>query len=164
MLMSFFTFCRKFEITCRNSDNIDNKQQLVKYKKMCLKLYNLVFNLSIFFLRFLSLKPSNVTKFLLVNLGCWGLLTIQIVKIAWIFIFLIFFFPSEDPTFLSFRRGDVLYIIKDGEYNIKEGWIKARNERTSQIGAVSLDSILILPMLTRPTEETLVNMISLVSH
>jgi len=58
----------------------------------------------------------------------------------------------------------VLYIIKDGEYNIKEGWIKARNERTSQIGAVSLDSILILPMLTRPTEETLVNMISLVSH
>ncbi|XP_039533712.1 unconventional myosin-VIIa [Pimephales promelas] len=62
---------------------------------------------------------------------------------------------QEDPTFLSFRRGDVLFIIKDGEYNIKEGWIKARNERTSQIGAVSLDSILILPMLTRPTEETL---------
>ncbi|CAM4593667.1 unnamed protein product [Leuciscus chuanchicus] len=62
---------------------------------------------------------------------------------------------QEDPTFLSFRRGDVLYIIKDGEYNIEEGWIKARNERTSQTGAVSLDSIQILPMLTRPTEETL---------
>lgn len=58
----------------------------------------------------------------------------------------------------------MLYIIKDGEYNIDEGWIKARNERTSQTGAVSLDSIQILPMLTRPTEETLVNVISLVSH
>lgn len=77
-----------------------------------------------------------------------------------IYIIHIYLFPLEDPTFLSFRRGDVLYIIKDEEYNIEEGWIKARNERTSQTGAVSLDSIQILPMLTRPTEETLVNMIS----
>ncbi|XP_016386530.1 unconventional myosin-VIIa-like [Sinocyclocheilus rhinocerous] len=59
-----------------------------------------------------------------------------------------------DPTLLSYRRGDVLFIIKDGEYS-SEGWIKARNERTNQIGAVSLDAIRILPMLTRPTEETL---------
>lgn len=65
---------------------------------------------------------------------------------------------------LSFRRGDVLYIIKDGEYSQEEGWIKARNERTSQTGAASLDAIVIIPMLTRPTEETLVNLISLVSH
>lgn len=64
---------------------------------------------------------------------------------------------------LSFRRGDVLFIIKDGEYASEDGWIKARNERTSQTGAVSIDAIQILPMLTRPTEETLVNMISLVS-
>uniref|UniRef100_A0A672N0X2 Unconventional myosin-VIIa-like n=1 Tax=Sinocyclocheilus grahami TaxID=75366 RepID=A0A672N0X2_SINGR len=59
-----------------------------------------------------------------------------------------------DPTLLSYRRGDVLFIIKDGEYS-SEGWIKARNERTNQTGAVSLDAIRILPMLTRPTEETL---------
>uniref|UniRef100_A0A671NGN2 Unconventional myosin-VIIa-like n=1 Tax=Sinocyclocheilus anshuiensis TaxID=1608454 RepID=A0A671NGN2_9TELE len=65
-----------------------------------------------------------------------------------------------DPTLLSYRRGDVLFIIKDGEYS-SEGWIKARNERTNQTGAVSLDAIRILPMLTRPTEETLVNMILL---
>lgn len=62
---------------------------------------------------------------------------------------------QEDPTLLSYRRGDVLYIIRDGEYSLEEGWIKARNERTSQTGAVSLDAIQILPMLTRPTEETL---------
>uniref|UniRef100_A0A672MWX5 Unconventional myosin-VIIa-like n=1 Tax=Sinocyclocheilus grahami TaxID=75366 RepID=A0A672MWX5_SINGR len=66
----------------------------------------------------------------------------------------------RDPTLLSYRRGDVLFIIKDGEYS-SEGWIKARNERTNQTGAVSLDAIRILPMLTRPTEETLVNMILL---
>uniref|UniRef100_A0A673HGU3 Unconventional myosin-VIIa-like n=1 Tax=Sinocyclocheilus rhinocerous TaxID=307959 RepID=A0A673HGU3_9TELE len=68
---------------------------------------------------------------------------------------------QEDPTLLSYRRGDVLYIIKDGEYSSEEGWIKAKNERTNQTGAVSLDAIRILPMLTRPTEETLVNMILL---
>ncbi|XP_051719592.1 unconventional myosin-VIIa [Ctenopharyngodon idella] len=62
---------------------------------------------------------------------------------------------QEDPTMLSFRRGDVLFIIKDGEYASEDGWIKARNERTSQTGAVSIDAIQILPMLTRPTEETL---------
>ncbi|XP_016133906.1 unconventional myosin-VIIa-like [Sinocyclocheilus grahami] len=62
---------------------------------------------------------------------------------------------QEDPTLLSYRRGDVLYIIKDGEYSSEEGWIKAKNERTNQTGAVSLDAIRILAMLTRPTEETL---------
>ncbi|XP_051985329.1 unconventional myosin-VIIb-like [Xyrauchen texanus] len=62
---------------------------------------------------------------------------------------------QEDPTFLSFRKRDVLYMIKDGEYSPEGGWIKARNERTVQTGAVSLDAIQILPILTKPTEETL---------
>ncbi|XP_058601232.1 unconventional myosin-VIIb [Onychostoma macrolepis] len=62
---------------------------------------------------------------------------------------------QEDPTLLSYRRGDVLFIIKDGEFSSEENWIKARNERTNQTGAVFLDAIRILPMLTRPTEETL---------
>lgn len=89
----------------------------------------------------------------------------ELVNIYWAIIFLLFFhLSSEDPTLLSYRRGDVLYIIKDGEYSLEEGWIKARNERTNQTGAVSLDAIQILPMLTRPTEETLVNSISLVSR
>lgn len=65
----------------------------------------------------------------------------------------------EDPTVLSFKKGDILYIIKDGEYDPEEGWIKARNERTGQSGAVSLDAIQILPMLNKPTEETLVTLL-----
>lgn len=65
------------------------------------------------------------------------------------------FTRQEDPTVLSFKKGDVLYIIKDGEYDPEEGWIKARNERTEQSGAVSLDAFQILPMLNKPTEETL---------
>uniref|UniRef100_A0A8C2CR35 Myosin VIIBb n=1 Tax=Cyprinus carpio TaxID=7962 RepID=A0A8C2CR35_CYPCA len=51
---------------------------------------------------------------------------------------------QEDPTLLNYRRGDVLFMIKDGEYSSEEGWIKARNERTNQTGAVSLDAIRIL--------------------
>uniref|UniRef100_A0A8C1LBD7 Myosin VIIBb n=1 Tax=Cyprinus carpio TaxID=7962 RepID=A0A8C1LBD7_CYPCA len=70
-------------------------------------------------------------------------------------------YPEVSGIEMSYRRGDVLYIIKDGEYSSEEGWIKARNERTNQTGAISLDAIRILPMLTRPTEETLVNMILL---
>uniref|UniRef100_A0A8C2GIK2 Myosin VIIBb n=1 Tax=Cyprinus carpio TaxID=7962 RepID=A0A8C2GIK2_CYPCA len=58
-----------------------------------------------------------------------------------------------DPTLLNYRRGDVLFMIKDGEYSSEEGWIKARNERTNQTGAVSLDAIRILPMLTRDSKE-----------
>lgn len=89
-------------------------------------------------------------------------LVLELVEIAWIFIFLFFyFFPSEDPALLSYRRGDLLFIIKDGEFSSEECWIKARNERTNQTGAVNLDAIRILPMLSRPTEETLVNMILL---
>uniref|UniRef100_A0A8C1ZX26 Myosin VIIBb n=1 Tax=Cyprinus carpio TaxID=7962 RepID=A0A8C1ZX26_CYPCA len=60
---------------------------------------------------------------------------------------------SKDPTLLNYRRGDVLFMIKDGEYSSEEGWIKARNERTNQTGAVSLDAIRILPMLTRDSKE-----------
>lgn len=90
-------------------------------------------------------------------------LVLELDKIAWIFIsfFCSFSFPSEDPAVLSHRRGDVLFIIKDGEFSSEERWINARNERTNQTGAVSLDAIRILPMLSRPTEETLVNMILL---
>ncbi|XP_051990099.1 unconventional myosin-VIIa-like [Xyrauchen texanus] len=62
---------------------------------------------------------------------------------------------QEDTTFLSFRKGDLLNIIKDGDYVPEEGWIKARNERTDQTGAVSMDAIQILPILNKPTEEIL---------
>ncbi|XP_073732354.1 unconventional myosin-VIIb [Misgurnus anguillicaudatus] len=63
------------------------------------------------------------------------------------------FTRQDDPTMLNFKKGDLLYMIKDGEY--EGSWIKARNERTGQTGAVSLDAIQVLPILNKPTDEML---------
>uniref|UniRef100_A0A3B3RFJ9 Myosin VIIBb n=1 Tax=Paramormyrops kingsleyae TaxID=1676925 RepID=A0A3B3RFJ9_9TELE len=61
----------------------------------------------------------------------------------------------DDPTFLSFRKGDLLFIIKDEEYSPNHGWMKGKNERTSLTGAVSMDSVLVLAALNKPTNELL---------
>uniref|UniRef100_A0A3Q3VZU9 Uncharacterized protein n=1 Tax=Mola mola TaxID=94237 RepID=A0A3Q3VZU9_MOLML len=57
----------------------------------------------------------------------------------------------RDPTFLSFKKGELIIIIKDDEFSQQGGWIKGENERTRQIGAVPVDAILILPTLSKPT-------------
>uniref|UniRef100_A0A3B3RG74 Myosin VIIBb n=1 Tax=Paramormyrops kingsleyae TaxID=1676925 RepID=A0A3B3RG74_9TELE len=62
---------------------------------------------------------------------------------------------QDDPTFLSFRKGDLLFIIKDEEYSPNHGWMKGKNERTSLTGAVSMDSVLVLAALNKPTNELL---------
>uniref|UniRef100_A0A4W4H1U9 Myosin VIIBb n=1 Tax=Electrophorus electricus TaxID=8005 RepID=A0A4W4H1U9_ELEEL len=61
----------------------------------------------------------------------------------------------DDATLLSCRKGDLIYIIKDGEYSPKEGWMKGQNEKTGQSGAISTDAIMILPTLSRPSDEIL---------
>ncbi|KAB5550675.1 hypothetical protein PHYPO_G00056580 [Pangasianodon hypophthalmus] len=61
----------------------------------------------------------------------------------------------DDPTFLNCKKGDLINIIKDGEYAPEGGWINGRNERTEQSGAVSKDTIMILPTLSRPSDDIL---------
>uniref|UniRef100_A0A8B9JD85 Myosin VIIBb n=1 Tax=Astyanax mexicanus TaxID=7994 RepID=A0A8B9JD85_ASTMX len=63
---------------------------------------------------------------------------------------------QDDATYLSCKKGDLLCIINDGEYSKDGGWIKGQNERTGQSGAVSADAIMILPTLSRPSDEILV--------
>lgn len=63
----------------------------------------------------------------------------------------------DDPDFLVYRRGDLLELHRDRNFSEDDRWIHATNERTSQSGAVSTDAIIILPTVTRPTEDTLVN-------
>uniref|UniRef100_A0A8C9R3J4 Si:ch73-194h10.2 n=1 Tax=Scleropages formosus TaxID=113540 RepID=A0A8C9R3J4_SCLFO len=63
---------------------------------------------------------------------------------------------QDDNTFLSYKKGELIVIIKDQEYSSDHGWIKGKNERTGQTGAVSTDAILILPTLNKPTNEVLV--------
>lgn len=63
---------------------------------------------------------------------------------------------ADDSTFLSFKKGELIIIIKDDEFSHQRGWIKGENERTRQTGAVPTDAILILPTLSKPTNEVMV--------
>uniref|UniRef100_A0A674CB98 Myosin VIIB n=1 Tax=Salmo trutta TaxID=8032 RepID=A0A674CB98_SALTR len=63
---------------------------------------------------------------------------------------------QDDPMLLSYKRGDVLVIVKDGEYSPDRGWIKGTNERTGNTGAISTDTVLVLPTLEKPSDTTLV--------
>lgn len=64
--------------------------------------------------------------------------------------------PTDDPTLLSFRKGELVVMIKDDEFSQQRGWIKGRNERTGKTGAVPIDAIFILPTLTKPSKELMV--------
>uniref|UniRef100_A0A8D3DLE7 Myosin VIIBa n=1 Tax=Scophthalmus maximus TaxID=52904 RepID=A0A8D3DLE7_SCOMX len=60
---------------------------------------------------------------------------------------------QDDPTFLSFKKGELIVIIKDDEFSQQRGWIKGQIESTKQTGAVPTDAVLILPTLNKPTNE-----------
>ncbi|XP_072540215.1 unconventional myosin-VIIb [Salminus brasiliensis] len=62
---------------------------------------------------------------------------------------------QDDPTFLSFKKGELILLIKDDDFSPSRGWLKGQNERTGQKGALPMDAILILPTLTKPTNEVL---------
>ncbi|XP_060754217.1 unconventional myosin-VIIa [Neoarius graeffei] len=61
----------------------------------------------------------------------------------------------DDATFLSCKKGDLINIIKDGEYAPEGGWIKGMNDRTRLSGAVSTEAIMILATLSRPSDDIL---------
>ncbi|KAM4628965.1 unconventional myosin-VIIa [Polymixia lowei] len=62
---------------------------------------------------------------------------------------------QDDPTFLSFRKGELIVIIKDDEFSPERGWIKGKNERTGETGAVPTEAIFVLPTLSKPTNEVM---------
>ncbi|XP_035798797.2 unconventional myosin-VIIa-like isoform X2 [Amphiprion ocellaris] len=61
---------------------------------------------------------------------------------------------SDDPMFLVCKRGDLLLVDKD-ESSHDRDWIRARNERTGDSGAVYKRMIEYLPTLTKPTDAML---------
>uniref|UniRef100_A0A4W6DJT9 Myosin VIIBa n=1 Tax=Lates calcarifer TaxID=8187 RepID=A0A4W6DJT9_LATCA len=65
---------------------------------------------------------------------------------------------QDDPTFLSFKKGELIVIIKDDEFSQQRGWIKGQIEGTKRTGAVPTEAILILPTLSKPTYESLLNL------
>nr|XP_021330275.1 unconventional myosin-VIIb-like isoform X1 [Danio rerio]XP_021333026.1 unconventional myosin-VIIb-like isoform X1 [Danio rerio] len=62
---------------------------------------------------------------------------------------------QDDRTILSFKKAELIYLIKDEEFSAARGWLKGKNERTGEIGAIPADAVLILPTLTKPTNEVL---------
>lgn len=64
---------------------------------------------------------------------------------------------SDDATFLSFKKAELILLIKDNDYSPDQGWVKGKNDRTGQTGAVPIEAIVVLPTLTKPTNEVLVS-------
>nr|XP_020822854.1 unconventional myosin-VIIb isoform X1 [Phascolarctos cinereus] len=58
---------------------------------------------------------------------------------------------TDDPTILMYRRGDLL-ILTEGEGLVpNDNWILAQNDRMGKMGAVSTESIYIIPTVVKPT-------------
>ncbi|XP_029285210.1 unconventional myosin-VIIb [Cottoperca gobio] len=62
---------------------------------------------------------------------------------------------QDDPMLLTFKKGELIIIMKDDEFSQERGWIKGQNESTKQTGAVPTEAILILPTLSKPTKEVM---------
>lgn len=83
----------------------------------------------------------------------WSLLeSFLLISDLWV----VFYFSTDDPTFLKFKKGELIIIVKDDEFSHQHGWLKGQNERTKQTGAVPTEAILILPTLSKPTNEVMV--------
>uniref|UniRef100_A0A6Q2ZDT3 Uncharacterized protein n=1 Tax=Esox lucius TaxID=8010 RepID=A0A6Q2ZDT3_ESOLU len=55
---------------------------------------------------------------------------------------------QDDHTFLNFKKGELIVLVKDDEMTVGRGWITGKNERTGKTGAVPTDAILVLPTLS----------------
>ncbi|KAK1897251.1 Unconventional myosin-VIIa [Dissostichus eleginoides] len=62
---------------------------------------------------------------------------------------------QDDPLLLSFKKGELIIIIKDDEFAQERGWIKGQNESTKHTGAVPTEAIIILPTLSKPTNQVM---------
>lgn len=91
-----------------------------------------------------SLFSHTSPRVLLVSSECWLILWLSLL--------------SDDPTLLNFKKGDLIIIIKDNELLEGRGWVKGENDSTRKRGAVPVEAILILPTLTKPTNEVMVRL------
>ncbi|KAM7012802.1 unconventional myosin-VIIb [Tautogolabrus adspersus] len=62
---------------------------------------------------------------------------------------------QDDPALLSFKKGQLIIIIKDDDFPLQRGWIKGQNDSTKKTGAIPTDDLLILPTLSKPTNEVM---------
>uniref|UniRef100_A0A8C8S4Z2 Myosin VIIB n=1 Tax=Pelusios castaneus TaxID=367368 RepID=A0A8C8S4Z2_9SAUR len=63
---------------------------------------------------------------------------------------------ERDPTFLPFKKGDLLILTQDKGLEANPGdWAFAQNERTAKTGMVSLEAIYIIPSISKPSSQVL---------
>nr|XP_014341154.1 PREDICTED: unconventional myosin-VIIb [Latimeria chalumnae] len=62
---------------------------------------------------------------------------------------------QEDPTFLAFKKGELIILNKDNDLKTDNRWITGQNERTKKTGVISREAIYVIPTLTKPTNELL---------
>uniref|UniRef100_A0A667Z7P2 Myosin VIIBb n=1 Tax=Myripristis murdjan TaxID=586833 RepID=A0A667Z7P2_9TELE len=62
---------------------------------------------------------------------------------------------TEDPSFLAYKRGDLLVIEKHDDYSPQRSWNRATHDRTGNNGAIYMDTVQFLPTLRSPNDDTL---------
>ena len=74
-------------------------------------------------------------------------------------IFLLFFSGEGSSTFLNFVRGDLILLDDDtsGEAVLTSGWCTGTCERTEDRGDFPAEAVYVLPCLSRPPDDILVN-------
>lgn len=67
------------------------------------------------------------------------------------------FTAGGESTFLSFSKGDLILLDQDlGDQVLDSGWAHGVNERTNKRGDFPVDSVYVLPTMTRPQDDTVV--------
>uniref|UniRef100_A0A669DIY7 Myosin VIIAb n=1 Tax=Oreochromis niloticus TaxID=8128 RepID=A0A669DIY7_ORENI len=66
---------------------------------------------------------------------------------------------NPDSNFLSFAKGDLIILDEhDGEHVMNSGWAHGINDRTKQRGDFPADCVYVLPTITRPQYDIVINL------
>lgn len=70
-----------------------------------------------------------------------------------------FDFSGEGSTFLNFQQGDLIILENDitGETVMTSGWCIGYSDRTGERGDFPAETVYVLPTLSKPPPEILVN-------
>ncbi|XP_054555587.1 unconventional myosin-VIIb isoform X2 [Talpa occidentalis] len=62
---------------------------------------------------------------------------------------------TDDPSFLTFKKGDLLILTKKNETPASETWVLGQNDRTGKKGLVPVACLYSIPTVTKPSAQLL---------
>uniref|UniRef100_H0XC39 Unconventional myosin-VIIb n=1 Tax=Otolemur garnettii TaxID=30611 RepID=H0XC39_OTOGA len=62
---------------------------------------------------------------------------------------------TDDPTFLPFKKGDLLVLKQKQGLLASENWVLGHNDRTDKTGMVPMDCLYTIPTVTKPSAQLL---------